>query len=332
MSLLFDGLQFKIKKYLRKIKSKPDDYLSHYMLGKIYASQKRWVPAIAEYRTSIALGNDQNDVILSLAVAYNNFGHSELAKKTCELALMSNPGFIIKNDLKQILTATETRQKNWIASLNHNTFYRIRTLSEHIEDIFPSKDISVLDVGGGEGLLSLFLPDAEYMLIEPTINGISALCPQISQKKFDCVVACHVIEHVAIENRDIFLDSLCSLSNDYVILMNPFYDNSINQKEWQQMLFDITGASWVKEHIDCIMPKIEDIISFAQRRSYKYRIIPNGSKMMTLAMVLLDHYMSQVDNHDDVERINEMFNNIVLDKLVNEKWPNAYLIEIKLNR
>ena len=35
---------------------------------------------------------------------------------------------------------------------------------------------------------------------------------------------------------------------------------------------------------------------------------------------------------DEIEKINEMFNAVMADKLINEKWPNAHLIEIKISR
>ena len=34
---------------------------------------------------------------------------------------------------------------------------------------------SILDIGGGEGCLSAFIPDLKYCLVEPTKNGISGL-------------------------------------------------------------------------------------------------------------------------------------------------------------
>ena len=316
----------------KQIEINPEDFLAHFNLANFYAEQKKWVPAIAEYRSSIALGNSDKRIFISLANAYMKTGRPELAIKTCETVLNGAVDHQIETDVRSLLEKSQVEEMVGLDKLNHNTFYRMKTLSDHLSKLFKTSDISVLDIGGGEGLLSLFLPDSEYMLIEPTINGISALNPPFSSKKFDCVVACHVLEHIPVELREVFLDSICSLARRYVILLNPFYDENTDQAKWQQMIFEITGAAWAKEHIDCVMPKIEDITAFALKRNYEYRVIPNGSKMMTIAMVFLDHYIKQVANSDEIEKINEMFNAVMADKLINEKWPNAHLIEIKISR
>lgn len=314
----------------RGIEINPESFIEHCTLADYYSSQQQWVPAVAEYRSSIALGNKDKWVLVALANAYLKIGRTELARKTCESLLNEKSEKRIEEAARQLLERTQARKVESIYKMNHNTFYRMKTLSDHLGAIFEASDISVLDIGGGEGLLSLFLPDAAYMLIEPTINGISALSLPFKNKRFDCVVACHVLEHIPIERRQVFLDSLCSLAKSHVILLNPFYDDNVNQREWQQMILDITGASWAKEHIDCVMPRVEEISEFATKRSYDYKIIPNGSKMMTIAMVLLGNYASQCANQDEIEKINEMFNKVMIDKLINEKWPNAYLVEIKL--
>lgn len=331
MDFLYDVERYDKIECLEKIKINPEDFLAHSNLANFYAAQKKWVPAIAEYRSSVALGNRDKNVLVYLANAYMNAGRPDLAIRTCESVLNGEVDHQIEAAVRQLSEKIPVEKVERLDKLNHNTFYRMKTLSDHLSKLFTSSDVSVLDIGGGEGLLSLFLPTSEYMLIEPTINGISALNPQIIGKKFDCVVACHVLEHIPIEHREEFLDSLCSLARRYVIMLNPFYDENVDQAEWQQMIFEITGAAWAKEHMDCVMPKIEDIAAFALKRNYEYRVIPNGSKMMTISMVFLDHYIKQVASSDEIGKINAMFNAVMTDKLINEKWPNAHLIEIKIS-
>ena len=76
---------------------------------------------------------------------------------------------------------------------SHNTYYRLKTLSEHMTALSGGGQFTVLDIGGGEGDLCLFLPDAAYVLAEPSINGISGQELAFEDKSFDFVVAVHDI-------------------------------------------------------------------------------------------------------------------------------------------
>ena len=277
---------------LAAVGAAPADPNTHRTLGDAYAQRRQWVHASAEYRSALTLGGDATTLrpLLNL----------------CQSAL----------------AAGRPADAN-----SHNLYFRTQWLARHLLGLFPSGRFSILDAGGGDGRLSLLLPDADYVLAEPATNGIFVTSELTFGRTFDCVVCCHVLEHIPEEGRDAFLDVLCDIADEHVLLLNPVVDPRIDLREWQQKIFEITGAKWAKEHIDCIMPRLEDITGYAERRGYPCQVKPNGSKVLSLAIVFLD-YFAKAGRPEDVARINQMFNAIALDDLDHAEWPNAFLVDI----
>jgi hypothetical protein len=109
-----------------------------------------------------------------------------------------------------------------VANLSHNQYYRFSSLAREIKNS-GGTNVSVLDVGGGDGRLACFIPDLWYCLAEPTTNGISGTKLPFADLSFDYVVSCHVLEHIPAQDRYAFLDQLLSKAKRGVILLNPFY-------------------------------------------------------------------------------------------------------------
>ena len=147
-----------------------------------------------------------------------------------------------------------------LLKLPNHTYIRLRELAGRIRALFPGdlSAVRLLDIGGGAGYLACFLPEVQYVLAEPAVNGISALDLPFDRKSFDCVVACHVLEHIEDGAKNAFLDNLCDLARSNVILQNPFLmgDPYLDQlaADDLELGWEIIGAPWVKEHIDSGTP------------------------------------------------------------------------------
>ena len=202
----------------------------------------------------------------------------------------------------------ERDYQKWVAriaiprkdQLPHNSFFRFTTLAEHIAKIADGRPINVLDVGGGYGQLATFLPDnIRYCLAEPSTNGISGEHLPFADESFDVVTSCHVLEHIPRDDRTIFLDSLVRNAREAVVLLNPFQIDGSDHQGRQQLVYDITHAAWAKEHIDCIMPRPNSIRDYAQQRGFRYEIEPNGSAVLSLALVFLDYFADRAGQRRD---------------------------------
>jgi hypothetical protein len=211
--------------------------------------------------------------------------------------------------------------------MNHNQYFRFYSLAREIQTRSSDPSVSVLDVGGGNGELAMFLPpEMGYCLAEPRVNGISGTHLPFSAGSFDYVVACHVLEHVPVPERTLFLDQLVSRARKGVILLNPFEIEGTYTSERLKLVIEITNADWAKEHLVATLPRLEDVKQYAQEKKLNIDVKPNGTGALTLAFVFLDYFASHTQFQEEWRKVNRFFNEKYVSILDSEQFPNAYLI------
>lgn len=345
-----------IQKSIQQVTQRPLDPQTHYQLADSYGANKQWFAAIAEYRTALTLGSNDAQVLLSLARAYLAQGLTDLASFTCH-SLLSSPKEIAKqhaspflqrisqairagklhrnNGFKQEaadILATAQLTPGWpLSNLDHNRYYRLKTLGDHLLSLFGDSGFSILDVGGGDGALAVFIPQADYVLAEPDTNGISGANIPFAEKSFDVVLACHVLEHIPPAERWQFLDQLCLKAKKFVLLLNPFFQPDAQVQERIELIYALTQAQWAKEHLDCGLPELEEVTDFAVQRNYPYRVWPNGSVTTSLAMVFLNYYARLAGRQRELEKIHSFYNTRFFNSMTDTHLPGAYLIELTMN-
>lgn len=215
-----------------------------------------------------------------------------------------------------------------IEEMNHNQYYRLLSLSSAIVNRGGSNNLSILDVGGGQGELASFIPEVSYCLAEPTVNGISGTNLPFKDQSFDYVVSCHVLEHIPPDSRELFMDQLLSKARRGVILLNPFYVEGTHVENRLALIIEVTGAGWAREHIECNLPRIETIRDYARQRGLKLYVEPNGTLTTSLAMVFIDYFGTYVGIDEDHKKINRFFNLKCKSILDSGDYPTAYLIHL----
>lgn len=210
-------------------------------------------------------------------------------------------------------------------NMNHNRYFRFISLASEIVSRAGTSDVSVLDVGGGDGALASFIPEASYCLAEPVVNGISGTDLPFPDRSFDFVVSCHVLEHIPIDERAAFLDQLVSKAKRGVILLNPCQVDGTFVEERIQLVLDITKAPWAREHLDCTLPRVEDIKNYARDKGLEICVKPNGTMTTSMAFVFIDYFASKTDLHSERRMLNRFFNEKFTDILDSEAYPTSYL-------
>ena len=309
----------RLQSILDEIAKHPTDYRIHFILAEYYFSIGRIIPAIAECRTSLALGSEDPEVYRLLGKSYIVAGCSSLAKDLFVRGLLSTK--YVRN-LKKACGA----DTNGLLKFSPITYQRLKAIKTLINQRIPNPHLRILDIGGGEGQLCLFMPNAQYVLAEPAINGIMGQSPSFTKKSFDIVVASHVLEHIPNVEKENFLEALCFLAKDRVILLVPVGDDGY-AAEADALIHRITQASWAMEHLKCEMPTLEMLREFANRRGLKCDVTPNGNRAALFWMIFATHYANVAGKTNELQEIIGISNRYLNDTLSNPNQPNDYFVE-----
>ncbi len=158
------------------------------------------------------------------------------------------------------------------------------------------------------------------------MNAIPGTQLPFSNHSFDYVVSCHVLEHIPVDERVVFLDQLMLKAKCGVILLNPFHVEGTYVDERLKLLIELTGAQWAKEHLDCTLPKVQDIEDYAKDKGLEICIKPNGTMTTSMALAFVDYFAAKSGLRDKWEELNRFFNEKYTEILDSKEYPTAYLI------
>ena len=284
----------------KRLAASPCDPRLHRELAEATAMEPSFhsqLRAYAELRTAAALGDTSDDLARALERQY----------------------VLLEHHLPKL------------QGLDHNQSYRYRSLAAAVRRVTGSEHCRVLDVGGGDGGLSWFLPKAAYVLAEPTVNGIEWSTLPFAERSFDVVCACHVFEHIDQALRPLFLDNLAKASRDHLLLLNPFVVPDSQHPRRLELILKLTGESWAREHLECGLPELSELETYAASRGYALQIEPNGNLALSLACVYLNHMAVSLGRHEALREINSFFNDFSIESLTSIRLPVAYLVHLGVN-
>jgi hypothetical protein len=306
----------RLSSLLAEVKSTPLSPHLHLELGKLYLAINRPVSAVGCLRTSLGLGARERAVYPILAHAYAQANCISLARQ-----------IVASHNLPETLLDGLHKADDGLYQLFPPIYQRLHLVASAILARYSGKTTRVLDVGGGEGALALFLPEVEYVLAEPTVNGLFGQAHYLGEQQFDAVVACHVLEHIQEPDKHNFLSDLASLTRSTLILLGPVADVQPGE-EVTALTYEITGASWAKEHSECHLPCLANLESFAIENGWRFEAEPNSHRAAVYWMVFADYYARLAGRQTEVKRL-FAFANRELNQTISSAWqPNDYLVVI----
>lgn len=156
--------------------------------------------------------------------------------------------------------------------LSWDRYVRLKACAEAIRERIdaPAK---VLDVGGYDGALSLFLPDYEVFLIDPATTGEEFFEADFRDSTFEVVVAVDVLEHVEPSRRNFFLELLESSCEKLLVLNYP----SVATASAQQIAYKATGNQLLKEHVEWTLPDSQWVMATLLKLGFESECEPHSS-------------------------------------------------------
>jgi hypothetical protein len=272
----------------------PANVAAHLALAGHFAARQRWLEAHACYRSARALGAPRS------------------------------PDLETKFRCRGLFPAAPGTRSTFATSLF--AFQRAERVAQRVRQLHGDR-ASILDVGGGAGPLALFLPDSDYVLAEPIVNGIDSCAARGLGRRFDVVVCCHVLEHIPESKKNDFLSDLTSLTNGHVILLGPSRGES-RMPDVDQLFHRIGNLEWAAEHLHCGLPQIANIRAFADSTGCECSVQANGSLPTTYWMVWAFHYASLAQRSHELEEITSFYNREISPDPSSPELPNDYLIEL----
>ena len=315
-----------------KLKSYGNEALS---LAEKTLLESKFFETIALYRTALtALDEISDEMYLNLAWCYLQLDMGDIALQALdkihdlELLVRDNRYLEIKKDA--------LNRQEGLKKISHHTYIRLKILADKIRCIYGNdlSNCSLMDLGGGAGYLACFLPEVKYFLAEPSVNGISGVALSDFENHFDCVVSCHVFEHINKADRENFLDNLTNAACKHVLLLNPFLidgkDDSSMYRAALELMMDITKQPWVQEHIEADTPFLSEVENYASLHGYRLEKQANNAGLFTALYVYMEHFAQISGRYDEFAKINNFFNECNHKFMFNAELPNDYLCTIHL--
>jgi hypothetical protein len=198
-------------------------------------------------------------------------------------------------------------------------YQRYKDIQVIVKNLFRTKKVSVLDVGGENNLIRKFLPDAETYYTnlgdEKSSNFIrgSGVYLPFKDSIFDLAVTADTLEHIKPKDRDQFIAELIRTSKDHVIIIAPF-DNGV-QSLADKFLFEVIRQLLglehpaLKEHITNGLPKLQEVTIPLEKLKAKYSTFSSGNIHNWLTMMIIKHYLQSIPDSEQLHKYVDSFYN-----------------------
>lgn len=115
-----------------------------------------------------------------------------------------------------------------------------------------SEGTEILDVGGFDGALAMFLPSHTVYVVDPITTGGSG---HNLPDAYDAIVSIDALEHVVPMERHCFLEQLSKASKKHCFINFPAKETA----KAQQLVYELTNNPLVKEHVEWGLPDREEV-------------------------------------------------------------------------
>lgn len=133
--------------------------------------------------------------------------------------------------------------------LSWDRYVRLQAASAVVRNL-AEEPTTIVDAGGYDGALALFVPDHRVDLIDPATTGASLLHAPVDDCSYEFAIAVDVLEHIVPSERARALQELARIARRFVVLNYPCRQS----KEAQELVYRLTNNILIQEHVQWELP------------------------------------------------------------------------------
>jgi len=155
------------------------------------------------------------------------------------------------------------------SSLEWDRFMRLRASANRLLGLGLPHDVRILDFGGFDGAISMFLPlEWTILVVDPATTGWVPSTLPFRNEEFDASVSVDAIEHVRPDDREGFLAEILRVTKKHIVLNWP----DPSSCDAQKLVLSLTNHQFVAEHVHYGLPEVEWVTEAIKKRVPHARI------------------------------------------------------------
>lgn len=235
-----------------------------------------------------------------------------------DIKLDFNPGIELQSTTTPGISRAVTVDIERRFELTWDRFNRLHHTAKAVRR-YIQQGTRILDVGGYDGALALFLPEFSVDVIDPITTGGSGL--SIPEGTYPAVVAIDALEHIEPEQRETFLSEVTNTTSHHCFINFP----ARRTAEAQKLVYELTSNPLVKEHVIWELPEGNDVSSYLERAGFLCEVIEHTSLSQWLAQYLLQSVApdlaARVNQHLLNQHLDEPVGIALYDLVVGTRTP-----------
>jgi hypothetical protein len=168
--------------------------------------------------------------------------------------------------------------------LSWDRYVRLKAAADAIKRLVDP-NMRILDVGGYDGALALFLPNYQVDLIDPATTGGSLLHAPVEDQSYDLTVSVDVLEHIEATQRELALTELARITRRYLVLSYPCRETTKAQK----IVLKATNNALIREHVEFGLPDSAWVLRTLGEHGFEGTVQPYGCMTMWIGQYLALH-------------------------------------------
>ena len=218
----------------------------------------------------------------------NLSGHNKHMTKKIPITAINGVEFS-SSDLVNIVQVRVV-DRNGLSKLSWDRFVRLQATANCVVQPENQTAAKLLDVGGYDGALALFLAGYNVELLDPETTGGTAMAIAALDQAYEVVTAVDVLEHIAPEERSSALKECARITSKQLVLNYPCQESAAAQ----ELMLKLTGNSLIKQHVEWPLPDTDWVVKTLEELDFQVEVIKHTSVAIWLGQYLVQNLLPEV--------------------------------------